>query len=103
VIRIERVALPAGLRAIAQRENDGILVIYVSDGLDAQRQRAAVMAAVRASRRAGWRGAVPVGGRQDPHAARVRGRLGRRGGRRDRGRRGKHAGAVDGSGPAPAG
>jgi hypothetical protein len=61
VIRIERVALPAGLRAIAQRDTDGILVIYVSDGLDAQRQRAAVMTAVRASRRAGWRGAVPVG------------------------------------------
>jgi len=61
MIRIERVALPAGLRAIAQRDTDGILIIYVSDGLDAQRQRAAVMTAVRASRRAGWRGALPVG------------------------------------------
>jgi hypothetical protein len=61
VIRIERVALPAGLRAIAQRETDGILVIYVSERLDAQRQRAAVMEAVRASRRAGWRGALPAG------------------------------------------
>jgi hypothetical protein len=61
VIRIERVALPAGLRAIAQRDTDGILVVYVSEGLDAQRQRAAVMAAVRATRRAGWRGAVPAG------------------------------------------
>jgi hypothetical protein len=61
MIRIERVALPAGLRAIAQRETDGILVIYVSERLDAQRQRAAVMEAVRASRRAGWRGALPAG------------------------------------------
>jgi hypothetical protein len=61
VIRIERASLPTGLRAIAQRDTDGILVIYVSEGLDAQRQRAAVMEAVRASRRAGWRGAVPAG------------------------------------------
>ena len=61
MIRIERVALPAGLRAIAQRDTDGILVVYVSERLDAQRQRAAVMEAVRASRRAGWRGAVPAG------------------------------------------
>jgi hypothetical protein len=61
VIRIERVDLPAGLRAIAQRDRDGILVIYVAEGLDARRQRAAVMEAVRASRRAGWRGAVPAG------------------------------------------
>ena len=61
MIRIERVALPAGLRAIAQRDTDGILVIYVSDVLDPLRQRAAVMEAVRASRRAGWRGGVPAG------------------------------------------
>jgi hypothetical protein len=61
VIRVERVALPAGLRAVAQRDADGILVIYVSDQLDSQRQRAAVMEAVRASRRAGWRSALPVG------------------------------------------
>jgi hypothetical protein len=61
VIRIERVALPAGLRAMAQRDADGVLIIYVSQELDARRQRAAVMTAVRASRRAGWRGGVPVG------------------------------------------
>ncbi|HEY3978886.1 MAG TPA: hypothetical protein VGM79_16545 [Streptosporangiaceae bacterium] len=61
MIRIERVDLPAGLRAIAQRDREGILVIYVAEGLDARRQRAAVMEAVRASRRAGWRGVVPAG------------------------------------------
>jgi hypothetical protein len=61
VIRVERVALPAGLRAVAQRDADGILVIYVSDQLDSRQQRAAVMEAVRASRRAGWRSALPAG------------------------------------------
>jgi hypothetical protein len=61
VIRIERVALPAGLRAVAHREANGDLVVYVSDQLDPGRQRAAVMEAVRASQRAGWRGAVPAG------------------------------------------
>ncbi len=59
VIRIERVALPAGLRAIAHRDPNGDLVIYVSDGLDAQRQRAAVLQALRASRRTGWRAGLP--------------------------------------------
>lgn len=61
MIRIERVILPNGLRAIARRDENGDLVIYVSNALDAGRQRAAVMAAVRASRRAGWRAALPVG------------------------------------------
>jgi hypothetical protein len=60
MIRIERVNLPPGLRAIAGRDPHGYLVIYVSNALDAKGQRAAVMEAVRASRRAGWRGAVPV-------------------------------------------
>jgi hypothetical protein len=61
MIRIERVILPNGLRAIARRDENGDLVIYVSNALDAGRQRAAVMTAVRASRRAGWRAALPVG------------------------------------------
>jgi hypothetical protein len=60
MIRIERVSLPPGLRAIAGRDPHGYLVIYVSNALDAKGQRAAVMEAVRASRRAGWRGVVPV-------------------------------------------
>ena len=59
MIRIERVALPAGLRAIAHRDPRGDLVIYVSDVLDAKRQRAAVMEALRASRRTGWRTWLP--------------------------------------------
>ncbi len=59
MIRIERVALPAGLRAVAHRNPDGDLVIYVSDVLDAKRQRAAVMEALRASRRTGWRAGLP--------------------------------------------
>jgi hypothetical protein len=60
MIRIERVSLPPGLRAIAGRDPRGYLVIYVSNALDAKGQRAAVMEAVRATRRAGWRGVVPV-------------------------------------------
>jgi hypothetical protein len=61
MIRIERAIMPAGLRAVAQRDADGVLVIYVSEALDPERQRAAVLEAVRASRRAGWRGGVPAG------------------------------------------
>jgi hypothetical protein len=60
VIRIERVPLPAGLRAFARRDHNGDLVVYVSTTLDAAGQRAAVMEAVRATRRAGWRGVVPL-------------------------------------------
>jgi hypothetical protein len=55
VIHLERVVLPAGLRALACRDAHGNLVIYVSETLDAARQRAAVVTAIRASRRAGWR------------------------------------------------
>jgi hypothetical protein len=61
MIRIERVILPNGLRAIARRDENGDLVVYVSNALDAGRQRAAVMAAVRASKRAGWRAGLPLG------------------------------------------
>ncbi len=63
MIRLERVVLPEGLRALAYRDHRGNLVVYVSDRLDARGQRTAVMEAVRASRRAGWRrtGLPPVG------------------------------------------
>jgi hypothetical protein len=62
VIHLERVALPEGLRALAYRDKRGNLVIYVSETLDAACQRAAVMEAVRASRRAGWRAGLPSAG-----------------------------------------
>ena len=63
MIHIERVHLPDGLRALACRDRRGNLVIYVSEGLDAKEQRAAIMEAVRATRRAGWgrTGLLPVG------------------------------------------
>ena len=63
MIHLERVDLPDGLRALAHRDQHGNLVIYVSAGLDAKQQRAAIMEAIRASRRAGWRrtGLLPVG------------------------------------------
>jgi hypothetical protein len=61
MIRIERVSLPRGLRAIARRDAAGTLIIYVAAELDARQQRLAVMAAVRASRRAGWGAVLPLG------------------------------------------
>jgi hypothetical protein len=63
VIHLERVQLPAGLRALAYRDQSGNLVIFVSDELDAKAQRAAILEAIRASRRAGWRktGLLPAG------------------------------------------
>lgn len=60
MIRIERVTLPEGLRAVARRDEHGNLVVFVSAGLDSRQQRAAVLEAVRASRRAGWRAALPI-------------------------------------------
>lgn len=60
MIRIERVTLPAGLRAVARRDENGNLVVYVSAELNSRQQRAAVLEAVRASRRAGWRAALPI-------------------------------------------
>jgi hypothetical protein len=59
VIHLERVVLPAGLRAVACRDARGNLVIYVSETLDATRQRAAVVVAMRAARRTRWRTALP--------------------------------------------
>jgi hypothetical protein len=59
VIRIERVPLPDGLRAIAHRDPRGDLIVYVSDALDAECVRATVRKVIRASRRAGWRAGVP--------------------------------------------
>ena len=59
MIHLERVFLPAGLRAVAYRDGRGNLVIYVSETLDAARQRAAVVEAIRAARRNRWRTALP--------------------------------------------
>jgi hypothetical protein len=63
VIHLERVALPQGLRAVAYRDKRGNLIIYVSETLDAARQRAAVVEAIRAARRTDWRrGGLPSAG-----------------------------------------
>jgi hypothetical protein len=62
VIHLERVILPAGLRAVAYRDARGNLVIYVSESLDAACQRAAVVEAIRAARRTRWRAALPSAG-----------------------------------------
>jgi hypothetical protein len=59
VIHLERVTLPRGLSALAHRDPDGNLVIFVSAALDATRQRAAVMEAIRATRRGTWRAGLP--------------------------------------------
>lgn len=59
MIRIERVTLPTGLRAVVHRSPRGDLVIYVSQALDAGCARATVRKAIRASRRAGWRAGLP--------------------------------------------
>jgi hypothetical protein len=59
VIRIERVTLPTGLRAVAHRNPRGDLVIYVSQALNADCARTTVRKAIRASRRAGWRAGLP--------------------------------------------
>ena len=59
MIHLERVTLPPGLSALAHRDQHGNLLIYVSDVLDASRQRAAVVAAIRATRRTSWRAALP--------------------------------------------
>ena len=61
MIRVERIALPTGLRAFTERDADGVLVIRVSDELDSRQQRAAVLEAVRASRRETTRRAVAAG------------------------------------------
>jgi hypothetical protein len=59
VIQLEHVTLPQGLSALAHRDPRGNLVIYVSASLDASRQRAAVMQAIRATQRTGWRAGLP--------------------------------------------
>jgi len=58
VIRVSHVTLPAGLSAFARQGPDGNLEVFVSRALPPDRQRAAVRVALRASRRAGWRGAL---------------------------------------------
>jgi hypothetical protein len=62
VIHLERVSLPRGLSALAHRDPDGNLVIFVSAALDATRQRAAVVEAIRATRRDTWRAGLPLVG-----------------------------------------
>jgi hypothetical protein len=62
VIRVERAALPEGLRAVAYRDRDGNLVVCVSEELDSGAQRAAVVDAIRAARRVGWRAGLPPAG-----------------------------------------
>jgi hypothetical protein len=62
VIHLEHVSLPDGLRALAYRDARGNLVVYVSQTLDAAGQRAAVVAAIRASRRGRWRAGLPSAG-----------------------------------------
>ena len=59
MIHLERVSLPRGLSALAHRDPDGNLLIFVSSALDATRQRAAVMEAIRATRRGTWRAGLP--------------------------------------------
>jgi hypothetical protein len=59
MIHLERVTLPRGLSALAHRDPDDNLVIFVSAALDAARQRAAVMEAIRATRRGTWRAGLP--------------------------------------------
>jgi hypothetical protein len=59
VIHLQRVILPAGLRAVAYRDARGNLVIYVSETLDAACQRSAVVEAIRAARRTRWRAVLP--------------------------------------------
>jgi hypothetical protein len=51
VIRLERVAMPAGLKAVAHLDPQGDLIIYISDALDADGARLAVRVAIRAWRR----------------------------------------------------
>lgn len=60
MIRVSHISLPPGLSAIARRDADDELSVYVSDALDPARQRAAVRAALRASRRQPWRMLLPV-------------------------------------------
>jgi uncharacterized membrane protein YgcG len=61
--RIERTPLPDGLHATAYRDKKDGLVVYVSNTLDAKNQRAAVMVAIRASRRTEWwTGLLPPAG-----------------------------------------
>jgi hypothetical protein len=61
MIRIDHLALPPGLDAIARRTGRGELYVVISDALDPGRQRAAVRAAVRAARRHAWEfGMLPL-------------------------------------------
>lgn len=62
MITVRHVRLPAGLSALALPGHDGNMTVFLSDTIAPDQQRAAVRAALGASRRAGWRGALlPVG------------------------------------------
>jgi len=64
VIRVRHLTLPAGLSAVARRDGDGGIQVFVSDALAADQQRAAVRLALRSINRPGWRAGllpIPVG------------------------------------------
>jgi len=58
VIAVRHVTMPEGLSVLAVRDPSGGLTLFVSDGICAERQRAAVRVALRACRRSGWRGTL---------------------------------------------
>lgn len=60
VIRLSHVALPPGLNALARRCPGDDLIVYVSDALEPERQRAAVRVALRASRPSRWHALLPM-------------------------------------------
>jgi hypothetical protein len=55
VISVRHTTLPEGLSVLALRDAGGNVTLFVSDAITPDRQRAAVRAALGASRRAGWR------------------------------------------------
>jgi hypothetical protein len=62
-LHLEQVVLPEGLTTVAFQDPHSELVVYVSQTQDTDRQRAAVMAAIRAARGAtGWRAGLPTAG-----------------------------------------
>lgn len=58
MITVRHLGLPAGLSALALPDHDGNLTLFLSDAISPGQQRAAVRAALGASRQAGWRAAM---------------------------------------------